>query len=145
MNNITSIVWMSLFIAAIITEAATVNLVAIWFMPGAIASLICSFITDSLLIQGIVFVVVSVACLVFLRKPLKKLLFNKPFVPTNSDRYISMTAIVSEEICNDEARGEVKIFSETWSARSVDGSVIPPDTKVRVERIEGVKLICSVI
>ncbi|MBR3738003.1 MAG: NfeD family protein, partial [Eubacterium sp.] len=60
---------------------------------------------------------------------------------TNADRCIGEDAVVCEEINNLEAKGQVKVDGKIWSARSSDGSIIPTDTIVTVEKIDGVKLI----
>ena len=39
-----SIIWAVVFISAIVIEAASVEMVAIWFMPGALASFVLSFL-----------------------------------------------------------------------------------------------------
>ncbi|MDE6123912.1 MAG: NfeD family protein, partial [Eubacterium sp.] len=44
---------------------------------------------------------------------------------------------------NIDAKGQVKVDNQIWSARSEDGSQIAEGTKVNVLRIEGVKLIVS--
>ena len=51
------------------------------------------------------------------------------------------TARVTERIDNALPSGAVYIDGKTWTARSDDGSIIEPDTAVRILRMEGVKLI----
>ena len=48
-----------------------------------------------------------------------------------------------QEIRNLDAKGQVKIQGSVWSARSENGEVIPLEGKVRIVRIEGVKLIVN--
>ena len=62
-------------------------------------------------------------------------------VPTNSDRVIGETAVVTESIDNIQAKGSVKVQGQLWTARSENGEVIPEGSQVTVIRIEGVKLI----
>lgn len=52
-------------------------------------------------------------------------------------------AVVTEPIDNVLAMGRVSVLGSDWTARSMDGAVIPAGTRVKVERIEGVKLIVS--
>ena len=54
-----------------------------------------------------------------------------------------MVGIVTEAIDNNNAVGQVKTDGAVWSARYVDGSIINVGNKVRIIRIEGVKLIVS--
>ena len=49
--------------------------------------------------------------------------------------------VVTEPIDNLNATGAVQLEGKVWTARSVDGSLIPVDAKVKVERIEGVKVL----
>ena len=72
----------------------------------------------------------------------KNILKKEP-VKTNADRYIGKLAVVTEGISNIDAKGQVKVDNQIWSARSEDGSQIAEGTRVNVLRIEGVKLIVS--
>jgi membrane protein implicated in regulation of membrane protease activity len=62
---------------------------------------------------------------------------------TNADRCIGKDAIVTQDINNIEACGQVKADGKIWTARSSDDSVIPEGALVTVEKIEGVKLIVT--
>ena len=42
-----------------------------------------------------------------------------------------------------EGKGQIKIGGETWSATSSNNTIIPKDTEIIVEKIEGVKAIVS--
>ena len=50
---------------------------------------------------------------------------------------------VTEDIQNLQSQGQVKVNGMVWSARSTDGQHIPKGTVVRIDRIEGVKLLVS--
>ncbi len=136
-------VWLAVIVFAIVIESATTELIAIWFVPGALAAFILSFFVENFYIQLAVFTLIAALGLVFARRILKKFLFKKPYEPTNMDRYIGKVATVVESIDNDEGKGAVKIFGEEWSARSTSGAVIPKGEKVVIRSVEGVKLICS--
>jgi len=138
-----SYVWLALAVVLGIVELATVQLVTVWFAIGAIASLVVSLCgCDSIVVQVLVFVVVSAVALIATR-PLVKKLTEKRKQPTNADRNLGKTALVTQEIDNDKATGIASLSGMTWSARSEDGSVIPAGAKVTVKAIEGVKLIVS--
>lgn len=129
--------WFIIFIVLLIIEIFTVNLVTIWFAIGALAAIISTYFTDNLIIQISIFIVVSILMLIIL-KPLTKRFRNKKAVATNLDRVIGMEAIVTEEISKNKI-GEVRVDGKKWSA--VADEKIPVDTVVRVQKIEGVKLI----
>lgn len=138
------VIWALVIVGAIGLEAATTQLVAIWFMPAALAAMITSLFTDNFTIQLVVFVVSYALCLLLCRKAVKRFLMKKPYEPTNAEAIVGEIAVVTEAIDNVAEKGEVKIQGKRWSARSVDGGVIETKRRVRVERIEGVKLICSI-
>lgn len=129
--------WFIIFIVLLIIEIFTVNLVTIWFAIGALAAIISTYFTDNLIIQISIFIVVSILMLIIL-KPLTKRFRSKKAVATNLDRVIGMEAIVTEEISKNKI-GEVRVDGKKWSA--VADEKIPVDTVVKVQKIEGVKLI----
>ena len=61
--------------------------------------------------------------------------------PTNADRCIGETAMVTEDIDNIAGKGRVEVNGISWTARSSDGASFRKGELVTVERIEGVKLI----
>lgn len=137
-----TIVWLVVAVVMTILEASTVQLVSIWFAIGGAAACIASLITGNILIQVIVFVAVSAVALIVTR-PMVKKLREKKAEPTNADRYVGREGVVVTAIDNTVARGQVRVDSSVWTARSADGSPIPEGTKVTVTAIEGVKLICT--
>lgn len=136
------IIWTAAILILGILEGVTVQLVSIWFVFGAVAALIASLCGANVPLQVIIFIAVSVIALLVTR-PLvkKKLTANKQ--PTNADRCIGLEGVVTERIDNLEPSGLVKVDGKIWSARSADGSVIEPESIVKIEKIEGVKLIVS--
>ena len=50
---------------------------------------------------------------------------------------------VTSDIDNLTAVGQVKLGAMEWTARSTSGDPIPTGTKVKVDRIEGVKVFVS--
>ncbi len=135
-------VWIAVIIAAVVVEAVSMQLLSIWFAIGGAAALITSFFTDSVAIQAVVFIAVSAAALVIIFPAVRKSL-NKKSEKTNADRYIGKLAVVTEDISNINAKGQVKVDNQIWSARSDDGEELAVGTRVKVLRIEGVKLIVS--
>ena len=144
MNTTQIVVWSVLLVLFIAAEAATAQVVTIWFAVGALASIIAAACKAPLVIQCVLFAVVSAATLIATRPLVKRLMATKK-QPTNNDRCIGKTAIVLEPIDNALGQGQVSVEGATWTARSADGSTITVGDKVKVERIEGVKLIVSPI
>ncbi len=134
-------IWVALLAIFVIIEATTAQLLTIWFAIGSFAALVTSFFTDNVLIQVVVFVVVSVVILAATRPIVKKMTAAKKQA-TNADMYIGQEGIVTEEIDNISAKGLVKVKGAVWTARSeIDNVKIAEGTHVTVIRIEGVKLI----
>ncbi len=134
------IYWAVAIVVFGILEGMTAQLVSIWFVLGSIAALIASLCSASLPVQVIIFVTVTIVTLVATR-PIVKKKVNVKAEKTNADRCIGESAVVCEEINNLEAKGQVKTDGKIWTARSSDGSIIPENTIVTVEKIDGVKLI----
>lgn len=130
-------IWTVIFLVLLFIEIITVNLVTVWFALGALSAIIVSIFTDNLIIQTLVFIFVSSISLL-ITKPLVKKLGNKDFVPTNLDRVVGKVGIVTRDITN-ENYGEVKVLGSIWTACSFEN--IKKDTKVIVQKIDGVKLI----
>lgn len=131
------VTWIIVFLVFTIIEIITINLVTIWFAIGAISAAIASLITDSVLIQLTVFFVISTIALA-VTKPLKDKL-TKNTNPTNLDRIIGMTGIVTEDIEEDEV-GEIKVDGKRWSAISEDNQCIKKGQKVEILEIKSTKL-----
>lgn len=135
-----SVVWLIALVVFALAEAATVQLVSIWFAGGALIAFLVSLFSDSLLAQCIVFLAVSALCLALVR-PVARKHFSPRVHHTNADRLIGGEAVVTETIDNLAASGQVKISGQIWTARSETDEHIPVGTTVTVLRIEGVKMI----
>ena len=136
-----AVFWIAAMIFFIIVEAVTVGLASIWFAIGSVAALICALAGGPVWLQVVWFVAVS-ALTLFLTRPLVKKYVAGRAVPTNADRNIGRTAVVTEEINNLAATGTVKVDGLDWTARSTDDNVtIPKDTVVIIKEIRGVKLL----
>lgn len=136
-------VWIALIVLAVVAEAMTTSLVAIWFVPGALISMILALADVNIYAQVITYVVSALVLLIVFKLILKKRGKKKGYTPTNSDRIVGEKGVVTETIDNVAATGEVKIDGKRWTARSDSGDPIPEGTRVKILRIEGVKLICA--
>lgn len=132
--------WLILFVVFAALELISLGLTCIWFAVGALAACITSLITDNWMIQAVVFIIVTVVVLVFLRPIAVKYINNKA-EKTNIDSLIGKKAKVIEEIDNINAKGRVSIDGMEWTARSTEGNLIHKDTLVEVVEIKGVKAI----
>ena len=133
-------VWIGLIVVTAAVEAATVQLVTVWFAVGGVAGLIAYAAGLEIWLQILIFAIVSAVALAVTR-PLVKKFTNGRKMPTNADRFIGEKAVVTEKIENDLSKGAVKIGGLEWTARSVDSETAEIGEQVTVEAIEGAKLI----
>lgn len=138
-----SIAWLVLLAFLLFVEILTLGLTTIWFAGGALVAFIVSLFYDNLLLEIILFLVISLALLFFTR-PIVKKFFNSTRVKTNYTAVIGKEALVTATIDNDNSTGLAVVDGQEWTARSVDGSVIEKGTKVIVESISGVKLMVNI-
>ena len=136
----TSICWLVVFILLILIELATMGLTTIWFAGGAVAGFVASMLGANVVIQAAAFFAVSILLLFFTR-PFAVRYIKSNKTKTNVDGLIGQEALVLEEINNIRETGCARLEGKEWTARSMNDTVIPKDTVVTVERIEGVKLI----
>ncbi len=134
--------WAIAIIVFSILEAITAQLVSIWFVLGSIGGLITAICGGAIWLQIIIFVAISVITLL-LTKPFVRKIVQPTTQKTNADRCIGETGIVTEEINNISSTGQVKVGGNVWTARSTNGEIIPTNTLVIVDKIDGVKLMVT--
>lgn len=137
-----AIFWICLAIAMGVIEVATINLASIWFVGGALVSFLLALFDVPVLAQVIVFLAVSIILLVVFRKTLWEAT-RKNVIPTNADRFLGKTAMVTNAIDNINGTGAVKIGGMDWTARTKDGAPIEAGTQVVIDTIEGVTMYVS--
>ena len=103
----TSICWLAVFVLLIVIELATMGLTTIWFAGGAVAGFIASMLGANVVIQAVVFFVVSIVLLIFTR-PFAVRYINSNKTKTNIDGLIGQEALVLEEINNIRETGCAK-------------------------------------
>ena len=140
MEELMPFIWIVFAVIMAVCEAATTQLVSIWFVIGAVAAAITTIFTPSIFIQVVVFLAFTAASLIITRPLAKKLLKKTKNVSTNADRLIGQTGVVIADILSNHDVGQVKINGEIWSARS-DFAPVTKNSKVKVLSIDGVKLI----
>ena len=134
-------IWLIILIICIIVEAATMGLTMVWFAGGSLVAAIAAALKAPLIVQIILFLIVSFL-MVFFTRPIAVKYFNKKRVKTNVESMIGRQAIVISEIDNLQGIGQVTVGGQEWSARSTDD-----DTKLQVGAVvdivavSGVKLI----
>ena len=131
--------WLIAIVVFIVAEAATVALVSVWFIGGAVCALIAAVLGAGLGVQLAVFLVVSAALLVFACPAARKKWAKKP-ERMNADRLVGETAMVTEPIDACADTGAVKVSGVLWTAKCTTGERIEAGRHVTIERVEGAKL-----
>lgn len=134
-------IWLILAGLFLIIEIISLGFLVFWFAIGALIAMVASFFIDNVIIQSVIFIISS-TILLFATKPLvNKVLPKESLVKTNSASLEGKVGKVTVDIDPIEAKGQVKVDGETWSAKSSNNTYIAKDTEIIVEKIEGVKVI----
>ena len=139
-----AVVWILIAIVlAGVGDSSTYSFVAVYPAVGALAATVAApspAATSGSSFSS--FAVVSVGALVLTRKPLMRLMKRMPNVPSNAPSMIGKRAVVV--IAIDEGtgqRGQVRVGTEHWSARSEHEGAIAEGSTVEVVGIDGVALV----
>ena len=124
--------WLIAAVGFLVLEGCTFNMTSIWFAIGAAAALISCLFTDLFRVQALLFIVVSVLCLLAFR-PLAAKLRKNP-TATNGDRNLGREAIVLSPV-TAEVPGRVRLDGAT------PGDTLTPGSLCRVTEIHSTLLI----
>ena len=137
-----ALIWIAIAVIFAIIEAVTLGLLTIWFTIGAVCAAVVVWLGGGVALQVVVFLVVSVVLLYF-TKPLAQKKLKIGNVKTNVDALVGEVGLVTEEIRPFDT-GQVKAAGQIWTALAeLREQSIPVDARVRIVRVEGVKLIVS--
>lgn len=131
--------WLFIVVVMAVIEIITLGLTTIWFAGGALVAFVASLLGANLAVQIALFVVVSVGLLA-LTRPLAVRYLNKGRESTNAESLIGKKAVVKQEIDNLNAKGQVSVNGQEWTARSFEDKIIPQGATVEIVEISGVKL-----
>ncbi len=125
----------------LIIEIGTAGFLVFWFAIGSLIAMIASFFVENVVVQTAIFVISSTILLFATRPFVNKFAKTAYTNKTNAFSIEGKTAKVIQTIDPIEGKGQIKIDGEIWSAKSLDNTCISEDTKVIVEKIDGVKAI----
>ena len=134
---IASVCWLIAMVVFVAAEAATVSLVALWFVGGALAAMIASLLGAGVLVQVVLFTLVSALLLAAFRPVLRKYIAVKK-TSTNADRLVGQQAVVTQPIGGGIDAGEIKVAGVLWTALA--DTPIAAGTHVKILRVEGAKV-----
>lgn len=135
--------WIAIIVLSVIIESATDQLISIWFVPGAVICTVMDFLKAGIVWQVLVFLVISLVGILFIRKRLMRLKPGQD-TKTNIDAIVGEKCVVTEKIDNFAGCGQAKVKGQVWSARGLgDEDVFEVGEVLRIVAIEGVKIICK--
>lgn len=129
--------WMLWLVLALILggiEMVSLSFVFIMLSGGALAAFVAALLGGPAWLQGLVFALVSVGMIAFVRPVAMRHMRSIEDVRTNVDRLVGSRATVMEAV--DSSKGLVKIGGDVWTARAERGEFLPGDV-VQVVAIEG--------
>ncbi|MBQ0830253.1 NfeD family protein [Streptomyces tagetis] len=137
MNDIDAWVWWLVVAAALgIPLVVTAMPEFGMFAVGAVAAAIASGFGAGLVVQVLVFVVVSVALIAVVRPIASRHRSQRPQLASGIDALKGRQAVVLERV--DGSGGRIKLAGEIWSARALDsGRTYEAGQEVDVVEIEG--------
>lgn len=134
-------IWLVLSGIFIILEIVSIGFFIFWFAIGALITMIASIFIDNIAVQLTIFIISSTV-LLFATKPfVNKFLDKDKNVKTNAFSIEGKIGKVTVDIEPIEGKGQIKIGGEVWSAKSESNDIIPKNTEVVIEKIDGVKAI----
>ena len=143
------VLWLIMMVVFIVIEGITLGLTTIWCAVGSLAAAACAYFGANVGIQIAVMVAVSIICFLICIKWIKPQLnerYKTKENATNTDRLLGEVGVVIKQINTLNSKGQVKVKGQVWSAKTCDeNQVIPEGAKVKVLKIEGVKLLVEEI
>ncbi len=134
------LVWFIVGLVMVLMEFVIPGLIVVFFGGGAwvTAILVAIFPGMPVWVQLMIFTVFSVACLLLLRRSLKKHFFSDQddSVDEDVDDYIGRRAVVEKEIKN--GTGKVQFRGASWDAYADED--IPRDTPVTIIDKDSIRL-----
>jgi membrane protein implicated in regulation of membrane protease activity len=132
-------VWLLWLVAALGlagAEALTGDMFLLMLSGGALAAVGSSLLLDNYVVDGVVFLVVSLLLLVLVRPALRHRFAAGTGLPEPMKALEGKSALVLDKVARHE--GQVKLEGEVWTARPLnDDDVYEAGDHVTVMRIDG--------
>ena len=128
-------IWLAISGSLMLIELMTANLLFASLAISALAAAGAAGLGADIVVQGFTFGVAALLSLLLLRPiALKHLKMRGSPAATNVDALIGAEAITMTQVT--DRSGQVKLTGETWSAKTLEGT-IAADQKVQVVAIRG--------
>ena len=133
-------IWLVAAVTLVVVEMLTPGgFYFLFFGVGALSAAVAALMgIDNLVIQAVVALAVSIACLMFFRKPL--LARFQPAMPkTKVDSLVGETATLGSPLHPGEF-GQAELRGATWKVRNVSSISIEAGQRCIVEQVDGLTL-----
>lgn len=137
-----SVVWLVAVVAFLLLEAVTTALVSVWFAIGAAAALIVSFFNNLVVVQFVVFALVSAAALAIMVPLLAKYRGKNAPVTNGARLSVGKRGIVLQAILPGEI-GRVRVDGLDWQARA--DTALPEGSRIEVADVDGGVLVVRAV
>ncbi|MCI6573562.1 MAG: NfeD family protein [Actinomycetaceae bacterium] len=131
-------IWAIIALVLLIVEMFTVDFTFLMLAGGAFGAMFTAIFTDSWIAQIVVFAVISVVLLVFVRPWVRKHVNSSSTKKSNVYAYVGKTARTLTDVT--ETTGRAKVSGEVWSAKT-DSGILPQGIEVKIVGIDGVHLV----
>ncbi|MFT3742675.1 MAG: NfeD family protein [Pyrinomonadaceae bacterium] len=140
MEQVGWILWLILGVGLIVAEVFTLGFFLLWFGIGAIAAALVGVLGGGLLLQFLVFAIVSIG-LTAMSRTIFSTYFShddKNAMKSGVDALPGKIGTVSEASRGALNEGAVKVFGSTWTAFPIEGeSELVQGEKVEVVEVRG--------
>jgi membrane protein implicated in regulation of membrane protease activity len=132
------VIWVVAACVLAVGEIATTSFFLGPFAGGAVVAAVVSVAGGGWTVSAIVFLVISILLLLFVRPIARRHIRQPPLLRTGAAALVGRQGLVLERIANDESTGTARIDGEVWTARAFDDDrVIEPGERVHVIEIRG--------
>lgn len=134
-----ALMWAIIGLILILMELATISFVLMFFGIGALVTALLTWlgVTDTLMSQLTVFILVSIALFAAFRRVLKNLFHLKDDVTAE---HIGQRCRVTKEIPRNGGEGNVDYRSSVWIAFTDSPDPIPVGSEVEITALDGTRL-----
>jgi membrane protein implicated in regulation of membrane protease activity len=137
--DVDAVLWIILAIALVVAEAFTATILVVFFAAGAAGAAIAAGLGASVLVQVIVFALVSGVSVAAVRPIVMRharSALESGDTPFGIEAMEGARGTVVDEVGTDH--GMIKIDGELWQARAFDGTeTFAPGDHVRVVKVRG--------
>jgi membrane protein implicated in regulation of membrane protease activity len=138
-RSVAAIIWLVLGVVLAVAEAFSMGFVLIMLAAGAFAAASAAALGAPVLLQAVVFAVVSALAVVAVRPAIRRHMDSATAItatPMGVAALEGADAVVVEAV--DADHGLVKVAGETWTARPFDATEsFAPGDRVQIMKIKG--------